>query len=157
MELRIFTEPQQGATYDDLLAVALRAEQLGFGAFFRSDHYLSMGGDGQPGPTDAWTTLAGLARDTTTIRLGTMMTSATFRYPGPLAIQVAKSSRSSGVGVPGACRMRGMLGATMSAGSFQAPRRRTCVLRCASTSSARMTGTETFCMRAVSSPLRCAW
>lgn len=70
MELRVFTEPQQGATYDDLLRVALHAEELGFGAFFRSDHYLAMGGDGQPGPSDAWITLAGLARDTSTIRLG---------------------------------------------------------------------------------------
>jgi F420-dependent oxidoreductase-like protein len=97
MELRVFTEPQQGATYDDLLAVALRAEQLGFGAFFRSDHYLTIGaGDGQPGPTDAWTTLAGLARDTSTIRLGTMVTSATFRLPGPLAIQVAGVDQMSG-------------------------------------------------------------
>src|SRR5699024_10486710 len=68
MELRIFTEPQQGATYDDLLAVALEAERLGFGAFFRSDHYLHMGGSPGPGSTDAWTTLAGLARDTSTIR-----------------------------------------------------------------------------------------
>lgn len=89
MELRVFTEPQQGATYDDLLAVARTAEELGFGAFFRSDHYLGMGTDGLPGPTDAWTTLAGLARDTSTIRLGTLMTSATFRLPGPLAITVA--------------------------------------------------------------------
>ena len=90
MDFRIFTEPQQGATYDDLLAVALRAEQLGFSAFFRSDHYLRIGeGDRGPGPTDAWTTLAGLARDTSTIRLGTMVTSATFRLPGPLAISVA--------------------------------------------------------------------
>ncbi|MGN0064046.1 MAG: LLM class F420-dependent oxidoreductase [Nocardioides sp.] len=96
MELRIFTEPQQGATYDDLLAVALRAEELGFGAFFRSDHYLTMGGDGLPGPTDAWTTLAGLARDTSTIRLGTLMTSATFRHPGVLAIQVAQVDQMSG-------------------------------------------------------------
>ena len=48
--LRIFTEPQQGATYDDLLAVARAAEDLGFGGFFRSDHYLHMGGDGGPGP-----------------------------------------------------------------------------------------------------------
>ena len=83
------TEPQQGASYDDLLAVARTAEQLGFGGFFRSDHYLSMGGEGMPGPTDAWTTLAGLARDTSTIRLGTLMTSITFRHPGVLAIQVA--------------------------------------------------------------------
>ena len=96
MDLRIFTEPQQGATYDDLLAVALRAESLGFGAFFRSDHYLTMGGDGLPGPSDAWTTLAGLARDTTTIRLGTMVTSATFRLPGPLAITVAGVDQMSG-------------------------------------------------------------
>ncbi|WP_340538207.1 LLM class F420-dependent oxidoreductase [Nocardioides sp. GXZ039] len=96
MDLRIFTEPQQGATYDDLLAVARRAESLGFGAFFRSDHYLGMGTEGLPGPTDAWTTLAGLARDTSTIRLGTLMTSATFRYPGPLAIAVAGVDQMSG-------------------------------------------------------------
>ncbi|WP_110183241.1 LLM class F420-dependent oxidoreductase [Nocardioides solisilvae] len=96
MELRIFTEPQQGATYDDLLAVALEAERLGFGAFFRSDHYLGMGTEGLPGPTDAWTTLAGLARDTSTIRLGTLMTSATFRHPGVLAIQVAGVDQMSG-------------------------------------------------------------
>lgn len=96
MELRIFTEPQQGATYDDLLAVAQTAEELGFGAFFRSDHYLAMGTDGLPGPSDAWVTLAGLARDTSTIRLGTMMTSATFRFPGPLAIAVANVDQMSG-------------------------------------------------------------
>jgi len=96
MELRIFTEPQQGATYDDLLAVASTAEELGFGAFFRSDHYLAMGGDGLPGPTDAWTTLAGLARETRTIRLGTLVTSATFRHPGPLAVQVAQVDQMSG-------------------------------------------------------------
>lgn len=99
-QLRIFTEPQQGATYDDLLAVARRAEQLGFGAFFRSDHYLAMGGaleaGGLPGPTDAWTTLAGLARDTSRIRLGTLVTSATFRLPGPLAITVAGVDQMSG-------------------------------------------------------------
>src|SRR6476469_1079580 len=96
MELRIFTEPQQGATYDQLLRVARAAEELGFGAFFRSDHYLAMGTDGMPGPTDAWTTLAGLARETSTIRLGTLMTSATFRHPGPLAIQVAQVDQMSG-------------------------------------------------------------
>ncbi|HET7801742.1 MAG TPA: LLM class F420-dependent oxidoreductase [Humibacillus xanthopallidus] len=96
MDLRIFTEPQQGATYDDLLAVARAAEDLGFDGFFRSDHYLHMGGDGGAGPTDAWTTLAGLARDTSTIRLGTLVTSATFRYPGPLAVQVAGVDQMSG-------------------------------------------------------------
>lgn len=96
MELRVFTEPQQGATYDDLLAVAQEAEALGYGAFFRSDHYLGMGTEGLPGPSDAWVTLAGLARDTSTIRLGTMMTSATFRHPGPLAISVAGVDQMSG-------------------------------------------------------------
>jgi alkanesulfonate monooxygenase len=96
MELRIFTEPQQGATYDDLLAVAQTAERLGYGAFFRSDHYLAMNADGLPGPTDAWITLAGLARDTSTIRLGTLVTSATFRYPGPLAVSVAQVDAMSG-------------------------------------------------------------
>ena len=99
-QLRIFTEPQQGATYDDLLNVAQHAEELGFGAFFRSDHYLAMGGalaaGGLPGPTDAWTTLAGLARDTSRIRLGTLVTSATFRRPGPLAITVAGVDQMSG-------------------------------------------------------------
>lgn len=97
MELRVFTEPQQGATYDDLLAVARTAEECGYGAFFRSDHYLAMGdGDGLPGPTDAWTTLAGLARETATIRLGTLVTAATFRHPGPLAITVATVDAMSG-------------------------------------------------------------
>jgi F420-dependent oxidoreductase-like protein len=90
MDLRIFTEPQQGATYDQLLAVAQLAESAGFDAFFRSDHYLTMSGDGLPGPTDAWITLAGIARETSRIRLGTLVTSATFRLPGPLAISVAE-------------------------------------------------------------------
>jgi F420-dependent oxidoreductase-like protein len=97
MQIRIFTEPQQGASYDDLLAVALEAERLGFDAFFRSDHYLKMGDvPGDPGPSDAWITLAGLARDTTTIRLGTLVTAATFRLPGPLAISVATVDAMSG-------------------------------------------------------------
>ena len=96
MLLRIFTEPQMGATYDDLLAVATRTEETGFDAFFRSDHYLTMGGDGLPGPTDAWVTLAGLARETSRIRLGTLMTAGTFRLPGPLAIAVAQVDQMSG-------------------------------------------------------------
>jgi F420-dependent oxidoreductase-like protein len=97
MQLRIFTEPQQGASYDDLLRVARAAEELGFDAFFRSDHYLSMGdASGLPGPTDAWVTLAGLARETSTIRLGTLVSPATFRLPGPLAISVAQIDEMSG-------------------------------------------------------------
>ena len=97
MDLRIFTEPQQGASYDDLLRVARATEELGFSAFFRSDHYLKMGDvSGLPGPTDAWITLAGLARDTSTVRLGTLVTSATFRLPGPLAVSVAEVDQMSG-------------------------------------------------------------
>ena len=97
MHLRIFTEPQQGASYDQQVRVAREAERLGFDAFFRSDHYLVMGGkDGLPGPTDAWVTLAGIARETERIRLGTLVTSATFRLPGPLAISVAEVDAMSG-------------------------------------------------------------
>lgn len=96
MDFRVFVEPQQGARYADQLAVASAAEQLGYSAFFRSDHYLAMSGDGLPGPTDSWVTLAGLARETSTIRLGTMVTSATFRHPGPLAISVAQVDEMSG-------------------------------------------------------------
>lgn len=97
MQLRIFTEPQQGASYEQLLAVAVLAEELGFDAFFRSDHYLKMGDvSGLPGPSDAWVTLAGLARETSRIRLGTLVTAATFRHPGPLAISVANVDAMSG-------------------------------------------------------------
>ena len=97
MHLRIFTEPQQGADYGRLLAVARATEQLGFDAFFRSDHYLKMGKvSGLPGPTDAWVTLAGLAVQTSRIRLGTLMSPVTFRYPGPLAISVAQVDQMSG-------------------------------------------------------------
>lgn len=97
MELRTFTEPQQGARYDDLLAVALASEAAGFTGFMRSDHYLVMGdSSGLPGPTHAWITLAGLARETATIRLGTLVSPATFYQPGPLAIAVAQVDQMSG-------------------------------------------------------------
>ena len=96
VDFRVFVEPQQGASYSDQLAVAQAAESLGFSAFFRSDHYLAMSGDGQPGPTDSWVTLGGIARETSTIRLGTLVTSATFRHPGPLAISVAQVDEMSG-------------------------------------------------------------
>ncbi|MGH8960982.1 MAG: LLM class F420-dependent oxidoreductase [Jatrophihabitantaceae bacterium] len=97
MDLRIFTEPQQGASYDDLLRVARKSEECGFDAFFRSDHYLAMGsGTGLPGPTDAWLTLAALARETSRIRLGTLVSPATFRHPGPLAVSVAQVDSMSG-------------------------------------------------------------
>jgi F420-dependent oxidoreductase-like protein len=95
--LRVFTEPQQGASYEQLLAVARTAEAAGYGAFFRSDHYLKMGSvSGLPGVTDAWTTLAGLARDTSTIRLGTLVTPVTFRHPGSFAVIAAQVDQMSG-------------------------------------------------------------
>ena len=97
VSLRVFVEPQQGGTYEDQLAVAKAAEDLGYEAFFRSDHYLKMGDvTGMPGPTDAWLTLAGLARETSSIRLGTLLTSVTFRHPGPLAISMAQVDQMSG-------------------------------------------------------------
>jgi F420-dependent oxidoreductase-like protein len=96
VDLRIFIEPQQGASYDQQLRLARATEEAGYDAFFRSDHYLAMSGDGRPGPTDAWVTLAGLARETSRLRLGTMVTAATFRLPGPLAISVAQVDAMSG-------------------------------------------------------------
>ncbi|MHB8465803.1 MAG: LLM class F420-dependent oxidoreductase [Acidimicrobiales bacterium] len=96
MLLRIFTEPQQGATYDELLAVAKATEAGGFDAFFRSDHYMAFDGTGRPGPTDAWTTLAALGRETSRIRLGTLVSPVTFRFPGSLAIIVAQADAMSG-------------------------------------------------------------
>src|ERR671921_298469 len=97
MRLCVFIEPQLGASYEDQLAVARRAEECGFDAFFRSDHFLTMGEtSGLPGPTDSWVTLGAIARETSRIRLGTLVTSATFRLPGPLAIAVAQVDEMSG-------------------------------------------------------------
>jgi F420-dependent oxidoreductase-like protein len=97
MLLRIFTEPQEGASYGALLRVAKATEESGFDAFFRSDHYRSiMKESGPPGPTDSWVTLGALARETRRIRLGTLVSSATFRLPGPLAISVAQVDEMSG-------------------------------------------------------------
>ncbi|GAA5163727.1 LLM class F420-dependent oxidoreductase [Ornithinimicrobium tianjinense] len=96
MDLRVFVEPQQGATYADQLRLAQTAEACGYSAFFRSDHFLAMGREGLPGPTDAWLTLAALARETSRIRLGTLVTSVTFRHPALLAVQVAQVDEMSG-------------------------------------------------------------
>ncbi|GAA3335299.1 LLM class F420-dependent oxidoreductase [Amorphoplanes nipponensis] len=97
MRVSLFTEPHRGATYDDQLRLARHAEDGGFEGYLRADHYQSMGADpGLPGPTDAWLTLAGLARETSRLRLGTLVSSATFRLPGPLAIMVAQVDAMSG-------------------------------------------------------------
>ncbi|GHJ14837.1 MULTISPECIES: LLM class F420-dependent oxidoreductase [unclassified Micromonospora] len=97
MRVTVFTEPHRGADYDDQLRFARLVEETGFEGFFRADHYRSMGNEpAPPGPTDAWLTLAALARETSRIRLGTLVTSATFRLPGPLAVMVAQVDRMSG-------------------------------------------------------------
>jgi F420-dependent oxidoreductase-like protein len=97
MRVCLFIEPHRGATYDDQLRLARHAEAAGFEGFLRADHYQSMSADlGLPGPTDTWITLAGLARETSTIRLGSLMNSVTFRPPGPLAIMVAQVDAMSG-------------------------------------------------------------
>ena len=97
MRVSVFTEPHRGADYDDQLRFARLVEETGFEGFFRADHYRAMGDEpAPPGPTDAWLTLAALARETSRIRLGTLVTSATFRLPGPLAVMVAQVDRMSG-------------------------------------------------------------
>ena len=97
MRVSVFTEPHRGADYDDQLRFARLVEETGFEGFFRADHYRAMGDEpALPGPTDAWLTLAALARETSRIRLGTLVTSATFRLPGPLAVMVAQVDRMSG-------------------------------------------------------------
>jgi len=96
MRLALMSEPQQGLSYDQLLALVGQAEAVGFEAFFRSDHYGSFpGGDENP-TTDAWTTLAGLARDTSRIRFGTLVSPVTFRHPGALAKIVTTVDEMSG-------------------------------------------------------------
>ncbi|NUO56658.1 MAG: LLM class F420-dependent oxidoreductase [Hamadaea sp.] len=111
MRLAVFIEPQLGASYDDQLRIAQHAEELGFEAFFRSDHFLTMGSNsGLPGPTDSWATLAAIAVQTSRIRLGTLLTSATFRFPGVLAITVAQVDQMS----------RGRVELGLGAGWFEA-------------------------------------
>lgn len=97
MKLRVLMEPRHGATYDQILALARTTEEAGFDAFFRSDHYLGVDADDLSYlPTDSWTTLAGLARETSRVRLGTLMTASTFRLPGQLAVSVATVDAMSG-------------------------------------------------------------
>ncbi len=97
MRVRVLLEPRYGATYDQLAAMARTAEEAGFDAFFRSDHYLGIDADDTSlVPTDSWTTIGGLARETSVVRLGTLMTAATFRHPGQLAVEVATADAMSG-------------------------------------------------------------
>jgi alkanesulfonate monooxygenase len=106
VDCRIFTDPSNGATYTELLQSAQLVEQQGYAGFFLSDHYIAFAGDGLPGPTDIWTTLAGLARETSSIRLGSLVTPVTFRHPGPLAITVAQVDDMSSGRVEQQCARR---------------------------------------------------
>ena len=96
MRYALMTEPQQGLSYDEILAVARTAEEAGIEAFFRSDHYASFPGASGLPTTDAWTTLGGLARETTTIRLGVLVSPVTFRIPGSLAKVIQTADEMSG-------------------------------------------------------------
>ncbi len=95
MRYALMLEPQEGTTYRALRAHAVLAESAGFEAFFRSDHWLSLEGAPERPATDAWTTLAGLARETHTIRLGTLVSPVTFRLPVALAKIVASVDEMS--------------------------------------------------------------
>ncbi|MEX0428367.1 TIGR03560 family F420-dependent LLM class oxidoreductase [Nocardioides sp. DS6] len=97
MRLRVLLEPRHGGSYDEMLGLARATEEAGLDAFFRSDHYLGVDeADRSYEPTDSWATLAGLARDTSRIRLGTLVTAGTFRLPGVLAVTVATVDAMSG-------------------------------------------------------------
>jgi F420-dependent oxidoreductase-like protein len=96
MRYALMTEPQQGLSYEEILSVARSAEEAGIEAFFRSDHYASFPGEGGLPTTDAWATLAGLARETTTIRLGVLVSPVTFRIPGSLAKVIQTVDEMSG-------------------------------------------------------------
>jgi F420-dependent oxidoreductase-like protein len=96
MRFALMTEPQQGLTYDEILALARTAEAAGLEAFFRSDHYGSFAGPADGPTTDAWATLAGLARDTSTIRIGSLVSPITFRIPGSFAKVIATVDEMSG-------------------------------------------------------------
>jgi F420-dependent oxidoreductase-like protein len=96
MRFAMMLEPQQGITYAEQLAVAQRSEAAGFGTFFRSDHYESFPGLGDLPTTDAWTVLAGIARETSQIRLGALVSPVTYRLPGPFAKIVSTVDEMSG-------------------------------------------------------------
>jgi alkanesulfonate monooxygenase SsuD/methylene tetrahydromethanopterin reductase-like flavin-dependent oxidoreductase (luciferase family) len=96
MRYALMLEPQQGMSYADQLAAAKRAEANGFDAFFRSDHFASFPGEAGKPTTDAWSVLAGLARETERITLGALVSPVTFRYPGTFAKVVTTVDEMSG-------------------------------------------------------------
>ncbi len=96
MRFALMIEAQQGLSYEDQLAIALRAEAAGFETLFRSDHYASFPGDSGQITTDAWVVIAGLARETTKIGLGTLVSPVTVRHPGNFAKLITTVDHMSG-------------------------------------------------------------
>jgi F420-dependent oxidoreductase-like protein len=96
MRLCVMVEGQEGVTWDDWIALARAAEELGFEALFRSDHYGPVVSEEEVGSLDAWGTLAALAAVTSRIRLGTLVSPATFRHPSVLAKSAVTVDRISG-------------------------------------------------------------
>src|ERR1700712_2926235 len=97
MDLRFFTQPQQGLSFADEVVLAQAAEELGFSGYFRADHYArTIGGPGAPGPPDTWGSLAGIALGTSRTRIGALVCSATFRLPGILAVTASQVDQMSG-------------------------------------------------------------
>src|ERR1700741_4702447 len=96
MRFALMIEAQQGLSYEDQLAIGLRAEAAGFESFFRSDHYASFPGDANQATTDAWAVIAGLARETSKISLGALVSPVTFRHPGNFVKLVTTVDEMSG-------------------------------------------------------------
>jgi F420-dependent oxidoreductase-like protein len=95
MRVCLMIEGQEGVTWDQWRALAATAEEAGFEALFRSDHYESLDGTANEGSLDAWATINALAALTTTIRLGTLVSPATFRHPSNLARNVVTADHVS--------------------------------------------------------------
>jgi F420-dependent oxidoreductase-like protein len=96
MRLCVMVEGQEGVTWEDWLALARACEQHGFEALFRSDHYGPVVAEEERGSLDAWATLAGIAAVTSTVRLGTLVSPATFRHPSVLAKSAVTVDHISG-------------------------------------------------------------
>ena len=96
MQFSAMTEPHLGGTYDDLMTMAQWSESNGLASFARSDHYLWTGRTPREPATDAFATLAGLARDTTSIRLAVLVSPITFRHPAVIAKMAATIDEMSG-------------------------------------------------------------
>jgi F420-dependent oxidoreductase-like protein len=96
MRICLMVEGQEGVTWDEWVDLARTCEESGLEGLFRSDHYVSTINEAKLGSLDAWAVLSGLAVSTSTIRLGTMVSPATFRHPSTLAKMVTTADHISG-------------------------------------------------------------